>query len=108
MNYIKKGGVILRDRRANPNQTLMEFINACTHVKILTDHSISCVTYIFYDLRPGYVSPYIRIKSNNFEEPVESILVKIGFVSTRADQSDSVECLRSRITVLWKLLLRMS
>jgi hypothetical protein len=96
MNYIKKGGVILRDRTANPNQTLMGFINACRRVKILTDHSVSCVTYIFYDLPAGYESPYIRIKSNNFEEPVESILVKIGFVSNDPINPQNLMCLRSR------------
>ena len=96
MNYIKKGGVVLTDSwKSRPNDALISFIEHCGKVKILTDDSISCVTYVFYDLPPTFVSPYITTRSNNFEQPVNQILFKLGFISKRQLQPEYITCRRS-------------
>lgn len=75
MNYIQKGGVVLADSwKSRPTEALKEFIQNCKKVKILTDNSISCVTYVFSDLPSTFKSPYITTRSNNFEQPVNQIL----------------------------------
>ena len=89
-NYIK-GGVRLKSRWIESqnadgtitydyNGAFIYYIQNCDKVKILTDDSISCVTYMFY-LKDGVESPYVSVRSNNVDEPVKILLIKIGVVS---------------------------
>ena len=99
MNYNKKGGVILTETwKTRPSEALMEFIQKCRKVKILTDNSISCVTYVFSDLPSDFVSPYIAVRSNNLQQPVNKILFKIGFISNRYT-SQYLTCRRSSYSI---------
>ena len=74
----------------NPEEALFYFIEKCHKVKILTDNSISCVTYVFYDLPKSITSPYVTVRSTNLNEPVNKILIKIGkFNSTIIEKNQS-------------------
>jgi len=81
MNFIK-GGVILNDkwRSRGPTEALLYFMTNSNRVKILTDGSISCITYVF-TLNDGVKSPYVTIRSTNFNADVTQILVKVGILS---------------------------
>jgi hypothetical protein len=77
-----KGGVVLnKEWQSNPEGALFYFIENCKKVKIIFDKSASCVCYKFYDLPLGIISPYVSIRSTNLEQPVTSILFKIGLIS---------------------------
>ena len=97
-NFINlKGGVLLnKEWQTNPEGALFYFINNCRKSKIIFDTSISCVCYKFYDLPPGIVSPYVSIRSTNLEQPVTSILFKIGFISKIPNDTEYIPCMRSK------------
>jgi hypothetical protein len=92
-----KGGVLLnKEWQTNPEGALFYFINNCRKSRIIFDTSVSCICYKFYDLPPGIVSPYISIRSTNLEEPVTSILFKIGLISQSSSNSEYISCMRSK------------
>jgi hypothetical protein len=97
-NFINmKGGVLLnKEWQSNPEGGLFYFINNCRKAKIIFDTSISCVCYKFYDLPEGIVSPYVSIRSTNLEQPVTSILFKIGLISKNSGGSEYIPCMRSK------------
>ena len=81
-----KGGVILTDTwKTNPEGALFYFIENCRQVKILTDNSVSCVTYVFNNLPDNITSPYVIVRSNNLNKQVRQILLKVGFISSNSD-----------------------
>jgi hypothetical protein len=93
--YIK-GGVRLSDRwieskvngvtKYDSDGAFIFFLNNCSRIKILTDNSLDCVTYTFH-LNPGIESPYISVRSTNIDQPVNILLIKIGFISTTTQKS---------------------
>jgi len=92
-----KGGVLLnKEWQTNPEGALFYFINNCRKSRIIFDTSISCVCYKFYDLPPGIVSPYVSIRSTNLEDPVTSILFKIGLISNSSSHTEEIQCMRSK------------
>jgi len=97
-NFINlKGGVLLnKEWQSNPEGALFYFINNCTKVKIIFDTSVSCVCYKFYDLSQGITSPYISVRSTNLEQPVTSILFKIGLISNSYFGDEYVHFERSK------------
>jgi hypothetical protein len=89
-NYIK-GGVRLTNtwskvvngkQQLDGNGALIFFLQNLDNkgIKILTDNSISCVTYKL-QLKGGVESPYVSIRSNDLENPVNTILIKVGVIS---------------------------
>lgn len=78
-----KGGVAITERWRNDAEgALFFFIRNCKKARILTDDSISCVTYIFEDFdNSNGESPYITVRSTNLNEPLHQILFKVGFVT---------------------------
>lgn len=92
-NYLK-GGVVLADSYKNLENgadiAFQYYLDNTIKVKLLTDTSISCFTYIFY-LNPNIISPYIFIRGNNFNNPVNSILLKIGLLSKTNIENDYYE-----------------
>jgi hypothetical protein len=92
-----KGGVLLnKEWQSNPEGALFYFINNCSKSEIVFDTSISCVCYKFYDLPSGIVSPYVSIRSTNLEQPVTSILFKIGLISKNPNDTEYITCMRSK------------
>jgi len=80
-----KGGVIIASqfRKQYPTQpdqiqslALRQFLTHVSSVKILTDSSISGVTFLC-TLRPDYETPYYAVRSTNLYKPVKQILLKI-------------------------------
>jgi hypothetical protein len=94
MNFIK-GGVILNDkwRRIGSTEALIHFITNSNNIRILTDESISCVTYIF-TLKDGVESPYITVRSTNLNSEVRQILLKVGILSDNPN-GDRVQYLQN-------------
>jgi len=91
-----KGGVLLnKEWQSNPEGALLYFINNCRKARIIFDTSISCVCYKLYDLPSGIISPYVSIRSTNLEQPVTSILLKIGFISNGLN-NQYIPCMRSK------------
>ena len=94
--YNKKGGVRLRDEwKDRSEEALFTFINNCKKVKILTDDSVSCITYVFEDLQSGFISPYVTTRSNDLNAPVKKILFKLGYNNPTAAKSYYIPCNRS-------------
>ena len=97
-----KGGVLLnKEWNSNPEGALFYFINNCRKARIIFDTSISCVCYKFYDLSRGIVSPYVSIRSTNLEQPVTSILFKIGFIGV-GNKEEMINCARSKGMATYK------
>ena len=78
-----KGGVIFNERfgSSSHEDALFFFIENSSEIRILTDNSISCVTYVVTLDSRVEMSPYLTIRSTNLMAPVRKILFKIGFVS---------------------------
>lgn len=73
-----RGGVYKRNEGKSEYETLLEFMDQCD-CKILTDNSVSCITYLFsrkteYE---GQDSPYVAFRYNNLGENINSILLKV-------------------------------
>jgi hypothetical protein len=78
-----KGGIILtREWQNRDEEALLYFMENCGRARILTDYSLSCVTYVltFNPANPA-LSPYRRMRSSNLAENVTCILLKIGLRS---------------------------
>ena len=78
-----KGGIILtREWQNRDEEALLYFISNCSNCRILTDYSLSCVTYVltFNPANPA-LTPYRRMRSSNLAENVTCILLKIGLRS---------------------------
>ena len=88
-----KGGVIKRDSRADDFETLFNFISTC-YCEILTDSSLTCITYKFTRHDTSTESPYISCRSTNLNQNVNSILLKI-FLSGK-DYVTHIHKLRSK------------
>ena len=90
-----KGGVIINDTwKSNSEGALFYFIENCLKVEILTDDSISCITYVFSDLPPNIISPYSAVRSTNINNSVNQLLFKIGFISNFGTK-EYINCKRS-------------
>jgi len=73
-----KGGVYKRNEGKSEYETLLEFMDQCD-CKILTDNSVSCITYLFTRKKEyeGQDSPYVAFRYNNLGENINSILLKV-------------------------------
>jgi hypothetical protein len=81
----QKGGVIIK---TDPEKAIHFFIDNCQEIKILTTGSSSGVLFNC-NLKPGIDSPYEMLRSENFREPVTSIIIKlVGVNSSVEDETD--------------------
>ena len=83
-----KGGVVLKE--GYTIQTAFDYFMEHAECRILTDSSISCITYVCEfkpnpDASPVPVSPYKAIRTNNVFTPVNKILLKIMLNSDRKE-----------------------
>jgi len=71
------GGVSLTKtwKDATKQEVLDHFLQN-SDFKILTDNSVSCITYVA-TLREGIESPFFSIRSNLFQQSVRSLLMKV-------------------------------
>lgn len=72
---IMKGGILHLPQYSTHTEAIHFFTQNCTY-KILTNSSISCITFIC-TLNPGILSPFISCRSMEFANPVNKILLKI-------------------------------
>jgi hypothetical protein len=78
----KIGGVSLHKIWKNINkQEILDYFLQNSDFKVLTDTSVSCITYIA-TLRPNIESPFFFIRTSIFQQPVRSILLKICIHNT--------------------------
>ena len=76
------GGVSLHKKWKNVNkQEILDYFLQNSDYKILTDTSVSCITYIA-TLRPNFESPFFFIRTAIFQQPVRCLLLKICIHNT--------------------------
>jgi hypothetical protein len=79
------GGVSLHKKWKNVNkQEVLDYFLQNSDYKILTDTSVSCITYIA-TLRPNVESPFFFIRTANFQQPVRCLLLKICIHNTEGN-----------------------
>ena len=72
-----QGGVSLAGEwKTKKTQFAFDYFMQNATFKIVTDTSISCITYRA-DLKPDIQSPFMCIRANNFRQPIRSILIKV-------------------------------
>ena len=71
------GGVSLTKKwKDTTKQEVLDYFLQNSDFKILTDNSVSCITYVA-TLRADTESPFFSIRSNLFQQPVRSLLMKV-------------------------------
>ena len=76
------GGISLHKKWKNVNkQEVLDYFLQNSDYKILTDNSVSCITYIA-TLRPNIESPFFFIRTAIFQQPVRCLLLKICIHNT--------------------------
>ena len=71
------GGISLTKKWKNATkQEVLDHFLQNSDFKILTDNSVSCITYVA-TLRADTESPFFSIRSNLFQQPVCSLLMKV-------------------------------
>jgi len=84
----QKGGVIIK---TDPEKAIHFFIDNCQEIKIQTTHSSSGVLFNC-KLKSGVDSPYEVLRSENFREPVNNIIIKlVGVNSVIEDETDETD-----------------
>jgi len=75
---IMNGGIRLSDefQTKGSDAAFKFFMNNLKQCSILTDSSISCVTFIC-EINPNVASPYTAMRSTNFNIPVNKLLLKL-------------------------------
>ena len=71
------GGISLATKwKAATKQEVLDYFLQNSDFKILTDTSVSCITYVA-TLRADKESPFFSIRSQTFQQPVRSMLMKV-------------------------------
>jgi len=79
---MKTGGISLHKKWKNiEKQEILDYFLQNSDFKILTDSSVSCITYVA-TLRNNIESPFFLIRTATFQQPVRSILLKICIHNT--------------------------
>jgi tRNA A-37 threonylcarbamoyl transferase component Bud32 len=79
------GGVSLTKTWKNAQkQDVLDYFLQNSDFKILTDTSVSCITYVA-TLREGMESPFFSIRSAFFQQPIRNLLLKVCIHNTNND-----------------------
>ena len=79
------GGVSLTKKWKNASkQEVLDYFLQNSDFKILTDSSVSCITYVA-TLRPDKESPFFSVRSHLFQQPVRNLLMKVCIHNTEND-----------------------
>jgi len=80
-----EGGVSLTKKwKDAPKQDVLDYFLQNSDFKILTDTSVSCVTYVA-TLHTDKESPFFSIRSDYFQKPVRNMLIKVCIHSSKPD-----------------------